>query len=62
MYLIKTIKGTIRLMSDNEMYMEDIDLSIMRVFKFLNGSQKNDLYDSWKTKITNKQVDKIKGL
>lgn len=60
MNLIATIAGTVRLMSKDEMYMEDIGIGIYKIFKFLNKEQREDLYNYAKTEITDTQEEKIR--
>lgn len=62
MFLITTIKGTVRLMSDDEMFMEDLALGIYDVHRFMTKQQQEELYNYAKTTITDKQEDKIREL
>lgn len=62
MNLIRTVNGTIRLMSDNELDSIDIDVCVMNAYGFLNSIQKEDLYYEYKTPITDNQVNQIKGM
>jgi len=62
MYLVRTINGTIRLMSDDEMNMSDIDKCICDTYRYLNKSQRDDLYEGYKTCITDAQVKQIEGM
>lgn len=60
MFLICTIKGTVRLMSTDKMYLEDLDIGICNVYKLLTKQQQEDIYLEAKTKITDTQEDKIR--
>lgn len=62
MFLITTTKGTVRLMSDDEIDMEDFDLGIYDVYRFMTKQQQEELYDWARTKITDKQENKIREL
>lgn len=62
MYLIKTIAGTIRLMSDDEIDMDDLNIPISHAYKFLKSKQKDDMLYGYKTKLTSSQLEKIMGL
>ncbi len=62
MYLINTTMGTARLMSNDEMDIEDLDLEIYKTYRLLTNEQKDDLFMYAKTGITDQQENDIKEL
>lgn len=47
MYLIRTITGTARLMTNNEIDMEDLNIGIFKTYPFLTKDQIDKLTYSW---------------
>ena len=62
MELIKTTIGTARLLTDDGMYMEDLNLGIVRTYPLLTANQIDDLRIGYSTPITDDQVNSIKEL
>ncbi len=62
MYLISTTMSTARLMSNDKMDIEDLDLGIHRTYRLLTNQQMDDLFMYAKTKITDEQVNNIRTL
>lgn len=60
MFLIKTTKGTARLMSADEMYLEDLNIGIYNVYQLLTKQQQDDIYNWAKTIISDTQEDEIR--
>lgn len=54
--------GTARFVSDDEMYMEDLNLGIVKTYHLLTAKQLDDLYIGYSTLITDEQVNSIKEL
>lgn len=59
MYLVRTIKSMAMLMIDDEF--EFLHIGIVDTYPFLNKSQKNDLFEGYKTQVSIEQVEKIKA-
>jgi hypothetical protein len=59
--LIKTTKGTARLIDKNGL-LEDLNIGIVATYQFLTMGQKNDLYNYASTEITPLQENNIRGL
>lgn len=57
--LVRTTKGTVRFISEDDMYIKDYDIGIVNVYKFLNIEQRDDLYMWASTVITPKQKENI---
>ena len=47
MYLIRTMTGKVRLMSNDEMDMEDLNIGIFKTYPFLTKDQIDKLTYSW---------------
>ena len=62
MYLIRTMTGTARLMTNNEIDMEDPNIGIFKTYPFLTKDQMDDLYYGYKTKLLSSQIEDIQGL
>ena len=55
--LIRTTKGTTRLMDSNGM-LEDLNIGIVETYRYLNYEQQNDLYNFASTKI-NESIEQL---
>ena len=62
MYLIRTMTGTARLMTNDQIDMEDLNIGIFKTYPFLTKDQMDDLYYGYKTKLISSQIEDIQGL
>ena len=58
--LIKTTKGTARIMDENGL-LEDLNLGIVDTYKFLTTEQKDDMYNYASTEISEKMYRESDG-
>ncbi len=62
MFLISTTLGTARFMTQDEMYLEDLNLGIYMTFRLLNNKQIDDIFMYAETEITDSQEQAIREL